>query len=126
MSSNFRPRSQKVTRIVSANVGDGADRNIAGTAPPPEALVAEVKQEDVPIYGDFVGTLDGSVNANIQARAQGYLTSQNYKEGGEVKQGDLLFQIDPHPFEAALAQPKAALAQAAAAAKIDEKINPLE
>jgi multidrug efflux pump subunit AcrA (membrane-fusion protein) len=58
--------------------------------PPPDVLVSEVKQEDVSIYDDFVGTLDGSTNASIQARVQGYLTSQNYKEGGEVKKGDLL------------------------------------
>jgi membrane fusion protein (multidrug efflux system) len=88
----------------------------APPAPPPEVLVTEVRQEDVPIYDDFVGTLDGSVNASIQARVQGYLTSQNYKEGGEVKTGDLLFQIDPRPFEAALAQAKAASAQAEATA----------
>ena len=50
--------------------------------PPPEVLVTEVRQEDVPIYDDFVGSLDGSVNASIQARVQGYLTSQNYEEGG--------------------------------------------
>lgn len=73
-----------------------------------------VKQEDVPIFDEFVGTLDGSVNASIQARVQGYLTSQNYKEGTAVKKGDLLFQIDPRPFDAALAQAKAALAQAEA------------
>ena len=90
---------------------------MAPPAPPPDVLVTEVRQEDVPIYDDFVGTLEGSVNASIQARVQGYLTSQNYKEGGEVKKGDLLFQIDPRPFEAALAQAKAALAQAEAAAR---------
>ena len=76
-----------------------------------------MRPEDVAIYDDFVGTLDGSVNASIQARVQGYLTSQNYKEGGEVKTGDLLFQIDPRPFAAALAQAKGALAQTEAAAR---------
>lgn len=76
----------------------------------------------MPIYDDFVGTLDGSVNVSIQARVQGYLTSQNYKEGGVVKTGDLLFQIDPRPFEAALAQAKAALAQSEAAARQAEMI----
>lgn len=80
-------------------------------------LVTEVRAEDVAIYDDFVGTLDGAANASIQARVQGYLTSQNYREGGEVKTGDLLFQIDRRPFEAALAQAKAALAQAEAAAR---------
>lgn len=89
-------------------------RKAAGPPAPPEVLVTDVKQEDVPIFDEFVGTLDGSVNASIQARVQGYLTSQNYKEGTAVKKGDLLFQIDPRPFEAALAQAKAALAQAEA------------
>ena len=95
----------------------GCRRKTSPTPPTPEVLVTEVAQEDVPIYDDFVGTLDGSVNASIQARVQGYLTPQNYKEGGEVKKGDQLFQIDPRPFEAALAQAKAALAQAEAAAR---------
>ena len=89
---------------------------------PPDVLVTEVKQEDVPIVDDFVSTLDGSVNASIQARVQGYLTSQDYKEGTEVKKGDLLFKIDPRPFEAALAQAKAALAQAEAAARQAELV----
>ncbi|HMG03904.1 MAG TPA: efflux RND transporter periplasmic adaptor subunit [Chthoniobacterales bacterium] len=89
-------------------------RKAPGPPPAPEVLVTEVTQEDVPILDDFVSTLDGSVNASIQARVQGYLTSQNYKEGTAVKKGDLLFQIDPRPFEAALAQAKAALAQAEA------------
>lgn len=94
----------------------GCGRKASPPTPPPEVLVTEVLQEDVPIYDDFVGTLDGSVNANIQARVQGYLTSQNYKEGGAVKTGDLLFQIDPRQFEVAQAQAKAALAQAEAGA----------
>ena len=95
----------------------GCGKKTPPPAPPPEVLVTEVGAEDVSIYDDFVGTLDGSANASIQARVQGYLTSQNYKEGGEVKTGDLLFQIDARPFEAALAQAKAALAQAEASAR---------
>jgi membrane fusion protein (multidrug efflux system) len=95
----------------------GCGRKAPPPAPPLEVLVTEVKQEDVPIQDDFVGTLDGSVKANIQARVSGYLTSQNYKEGGEVKKGDLLFQMDPRPSEAALAQSEAALAQAQAVAR---------
>ncbi len=63
----------------------------------PEVLITQVQQKDVPIYDDFVSTLDGSVNASIQARVQGYLTSQTYKEGAEVKKDALLFQIDPRP-----------------------------
>ncbi|MEY2520704.1 MAG: rane fusion protein multidrug efflux system [Verrucomicrobiota bacterium] len=89
-------------------------RDAAPKSAPVEVLVTEVKQEDVPLVDEFVSTLDGSVNASIQARVQGYLTSQNYKEGTAVKKGDLLFRIDRRPFEAALAQAKAALAQAEA------------
>ncbi len=84
----------------------------ASQAPPTEVLVTDVKQRGVPILDESVSTLDGSVNASIQARAQGYLTSENYKEGTAVKKGDLLIQIDPHLLQAALAQ-----AQAGARAK---------
>src|SRR3954451_6861417 len=85
--------------------------------PPPDVLVTEVKQHDAPIYNEYVGQLDASVNATIEARVQGYLISQNYKEGQLVKKGDVLFEIDRRPFEAALAQAKAALLQAEASAK---------
>jgi membrane fusion protein (multidrug efflux system) len=84
---------------------------------PPEVEVIEVKQQDVPIYHEYVGTLDGLVNADIQARVSGYLVSQNYQEASVVKKGDLLFQIDPRPFEAALAKARASLAQAQASQK---------
>jgi RND family efflux transporter MFP subunit len=92
-------------------------RKVAAPPPPPEVLVTEVKQQDVPIYNEYVGQLDASVNATIEARVQGYLVSQNYKEGQLVKKGDVLFQIDRRPFEAALAQAKAAFLQADASAK---------
>lgn len=82
--------------------------------PPPEVLVTEVKQQDVPIHNEFVGTLQGSVNASIQARVSGNLIEQHYKEGSVVEKGDLLFTIDPRPFKAALAKAKAALAEAQA------------
>lgn len=85
--------------------------------PPPDVLVTEVKQRDVPIYNEYVGQLDASVNATIQSRVQGYLISQNYKEGQPVKKDDVLFEIDRRPFEAALAQAKAAFLQADASAK---------
>ena len=85
--------------------------------PPPDVLVTEVKQQDVPIYNEYVGQLDASVNATIQSRVQGYLVSQNYKEGQLVKKDDVLFEIDRRPFQAALAQAKAAYLQADASAK---------
>ena len=82
--------------------------------PPPDVMVMDVIQKDVPIYGDWIGTLDGLVNARINAQVSGYLISQNYKEGGLVHKGDLLFKIDSRPFQAALNNAKGQLAQAEA------------
>jgi RND family efflux transporter MFP subunit len=76
--------------------------------------VVQVEQKDVPIYGQWIGTLDGFVNAGVRAQVTGYLLRQEYKEGSLVKEGQLLFQIDPRPFKAALDQAKAQLAQAKA------------
>jgi len=73
--------------------------------------VADVEQRDVPIYGEWIGTLDGLVDADVKAQVTGYLLEQAYVEGSFVKKGQLLFQIDPRPFEAALDQAKAQLAQ---------------
>ena len=77
----------------------------------PEVLVTTVVPRDVPRVLERVATLDGFINANINAQVQGYLISRDYKEGSVVKKGDLLFQIDPRPFEAALAQAKGTLAK---------------
>jgi membrane fusion protein (multidrug efflux system) len=90
------------------------DQPSAGPPPPPEVLVAEVTQRDVPVTEEWVGSLDGSANVQIHARVQGYLVKQDYKEGMVVKAGDPLFEIDPRPFEAALAQANADLAKAQA------------
>jgi membrane fusion protein, multidrug efflux system len=79
--------------------------------PPPTVIVATVTPRDVPIVKEGVATLDGFINANINAQVQGYIISRDYKEGSVVKKGDLLFQIDPRPFEASLAQAKANLAK---------------
>jgi membrane fusion protein, multidrug efflux system len=74
-------------------------------APPPlKALVLTVTPRDVPIYQKWIGTLDGYPNAQIRAQVTGYLLKQDYVEGGPVKKGDLLFEIDPRPFQAALDQ----------------------
>jgi RND family efflux transporter MFP subunit len=81
---------------------------------PPEVLVTDVVQQDVPIVREWIGSLDGSVNADIRARVSGYLISQNYKEGSLVSKGDLLFQIDPSTYEAVVEQSKSAVAQAEA------------
>ena len=86
--------------------------NVSSTPPPPTVLVTSVTQKDVPIYGDWVATLDGYVNANIQPQVSGYLIKQNYQEGSFVHKGDILFEIDPRTFQAALDQAKGQLAQA--------------
>ena len=78
----------------------------------PDVQVLQVQQEDVPIYGEWIGTLDGLVNADVRAQVTGYLLKQGYEEGRFVKQGQLLFQIDPRPFQAALNQTEGQLAQA--------------
>lgn len=80
----------------------------------PDVQVLQVQQEDVPIYGEFIGTLDGLVNADVRAQVTGYLLKQGYEEGRFVKRGQLLFQIDPRPFQAALDQAQGQLAQAKA------------
>jgi membrane fusion protein (multidrug efflux system) len=77
-------------------------------------MVAQVEQKDVPMYGEWIGTLDGFVNADVKAQVTGYLIRQNYQEGGLVGKGQLLFEIDPHPFEAALDQAEGQLAEATA------------
>src|SRR6516162_4311128 len=77
----------------------------------PEVLVTTVQPRDVPRVLERVATLDGFINANINAQVQGYIVSRDYQEGSIVKTGDLLFQIDSRPFEAALAQAKGTLAK---------------
>jgi len=81
---------------------------------PPDVEVAPVEQKDVPIYGEWIGTLDGMVNADVKAQVTGYLLAQAYKEGSFVKDGQVLFEIDPRPFQAALGQAEGQLAQAKA------------
>ena len=86
----------------------------AGKPPVVDVEVVQVEQKDIPIYGEWIGTLDGLVDADVKAQVTGYLLKQAYTEGAFVKQGQLLFQIDPRPFQAALDQAKAQLAQAQA------------
>ena len=82
--------------------------------PSPEVEIASVIQKDVPIYSEWVATLDGYVNAQIQPQVTGYVIRQTYKEGSFVRKGQILFQIDPRPFQALLDQANAQLAQAQA------------
>jgi membrane fusion protein (multidrug efflux system) len=86
----------------------------AAPPPAPEVRVAIVLQEDVPVYGEWVATLDGYVNAQIRPQVSGYIVAQNYKEGSLVHRGEVLFEIDPRPFQAALDRAAGDLAQAQA------------
>jgi RND family efflux transporter MFP subunit len=88
--------------------------NAAGGPPPQEVEVAAVAQKDIPIEHEWIGTLDGMVNADIKAQATGYLLTQNYTEGSFVHKGQLLFEIDPRPLEAAEEQAQGQLAQSQA------------
>lgn len=98
----------------------GCKKSAHAAPPPPEVEVAQVETRDVPVYGEWIGTLTGQVNANIRAQVTGYLLTRNYKEGSYVRKGQLLFQIDPRPFQAALDQAKGQLALAQAQLVQDE------
>jgi membrane fusion protein (multidrug efflux system) len=98
--------------LLTASAGC-SKRSSGATAPVvPDVEVVQVQQKDVPIYNEWIGTLEGLVNADIKAQVSGYLLEQAYKEGSFVKKGDLLFQIDPRPFQAVLDQAQGQLAQA--------------
>jgi len=92
--------------------GCGKMSKAAAKQEPLEVQVTEVRQRDVPIYKEWIGTLDGFVNADIKAQVSGYLLKQNYTEGSFVRKGQLLFEIDPRPFQASLEQSQGQLAQA--------------
>ena len=98
--------------LIYLSFATGCSRKPAEVAPnAPEVLVTTVTPRDVPRVLERVATLDGFINANINAQVQGYIVSRDYQEGSVVKKGDLLFQIDPRPFEASLAQAKGTLAR---------------
>jgi RND family efflux transporter MFP subunit len=100
------------TVLVFGSLLFGCSRKAPQAGPAaPEVLVTTVQPRDVPRVLERVATLDGFINANINAQVQGYIVSRDYQEGSLVKKGDLLFQIDPRPFEAALAQAKGTLAK---------------
>ena len=93
----------------------GCNKSQATTAMPvPEVEVATVEQRDVPVHSEWVATLDGYVNAQMQPQVSGYIIKQNYKEGSLVHKGEVLFEIDPRPFQATLDRAKGDLAQAQA------------
>jgi RND family efflux transporter MFP subunit len=92
-------------------LGAGCKPVAPTAAPAPKVFVLTVAPRDVPIYQQWIGTLDGYPNAQIRAQVLGYLVKQDYQEGSRVKQGDLLFEIDPRPFQAVLDQALAKLEQ---------------
>src|SRR5438034_2415672 len=98
-----------VVALAAAFAGCGDRSGAAAPPPPPVVRVTPVIERDVPITFEYVGTLVGFINAQIRARVSGHLVSQNYKEGSLVKSGDLLFQVDPRPFQAAADQADARL-----------------
>jgi RND family efflux transporter MFP subunit len=92
--------------------GCSATASAPGGFPPAAVEVVPVEQKDMPTYREWIGTLDGYVNAPIKAQVNGYLLRQNYIEGSFVVKGQLLFEIDPRPFQAAVDQSEGQLAQA--------------
>jgi membrane fusion protein (multidrug efflux system) len=129
------PYALAVLTAMSFTTTSCSNQTSGATTPAPlDVEVVNVEQRDVPIYSEWIGTLDGLVNADIKAQVTGYLLEQAYQEGSFVKKGQLLFQIDPRPFQAALdlaqgqqaqsegqlAQARAELAQAEAQVAVQE------
>src|SRR6266446_3534097 len=114
---NFFPTLWGLGLVVFTLLSSGGcgNKNVsAAAAPPPIVQIVEVMHRDVPVYHEYLATLDGYVNAQIQPQVSGYLIKQNYLEGAVVGKNQVLFKIDPRPFEAVLDQAKAQLAQAEA------------
>jgi membrane fusion protein (multidrug efflux system) len=102
-----------VLAFMAAATGCSKSKPAAQGAPPPAQVeVVQVEQRDVPIHAEWIGALDGMVNADIKAQVSGYLLRQRYTEGSFVRKGQLLFEIDPRPFEAALNQAQGRLSEA--------------
>jgi len=118
---SFHPSVYAVQRATSLFLASGLlfaagckKSSVAGVPPPLEVGVATAEQRDVPIDGEWVGNLDGFVNAQIQPQVSGYLIRQDYREGQQVHKGQVLFEIDERSFQAALDQALGQLAQARA------------
>jgi membrane fusion protein (multidrug efflux system) len=104
-----------VGALILAVLQTGCEKkNVHAETPVPDVQVAPVVQQDVPLYTECISTLDGYVNAQIQPQVTGYLLKQNYSEGKVARKGEVLFEIDPRPFEAAVAQNEGQVAQAQA------------
>jgi len=106
--------------ILGVTVSRSAAKPSTQTPSLPVVEVALVEQKDVPINGEWIGTLTGQVNADVKGQVTGYLLTRNYKEGSFVRKGQILFEIDHRPFQAALDQARGQLAQAQAQLSQDE------
>ena len=120
MTLTFSPYAAARHRFVHAAAGlagallllaAGCDKQQAAPPAPPVVQVVSVAQRDVPIYMEWIGSLDGDVNAVIRPQVTGYLIKQNYREGDLVKKGQALFEIDPRTFQAAVEEAKGLRAQ---------------
>jgi RND family efflux transporter MFP subunit len=102
--------------LIGLIIGAIRPKQVSGapSGAPLDVEVVEVEQKEIPIYGEWIGTLDGFTNADVRAQVTGYILRQGYQEGAFVKKGQLLFEIDPRPFQAALDQTEGQLAQAKA------------
>jgi membrane fusion protein (multidrug efflux system) len=102
--------------VIGLIIGAIYPKRVSGAQPgsPPDVEVIQVEQKDVPVFGEWIGTLDGFTNADVRAQVTGYIMRQAYQEGAFVKKGQLLFEIDPRPFQAVLDQAEGQLAQAKA------------
>ena len=110
---NVPTKTLRIAAALMLLITSGCSRKAEQVAPAtPEVLATIVVPKDVPVSKEGVATLEGFITANINAQVQGYIISRDYKEGSLVKKGDLLFQIDPRPFEATLDQAKGNLAVA--------------
>src|SRR6266481_3864742 len=116
--SMTRGKFRMPTAVLTLALGilvSGCNKSQATTATPvPEVEVTTVETRDVPVYSEWVATLDGYVNAEIRPQVSGYIIKQDYTEGSLVRKGQVLFEIDPRPFKAALDRAKGDLAQAQA------------
>ena len=102
--------------VIGLIIGALRPKEVSGapSGTPLDVEVVQVEQKEIPIYGEWIGTLDGFTNADVRAQVTGYILRQGYQEGAFVKKGQLLFEIDPRPFQAALDQAEGQLAQARA------------
>jgi RND family efflux transporter MFP subunit len=114
MIGRFELTAALACTVVGLALTGCQEQKAATTMPPPDVVVTPVVQKDVPIYNEWVATLDGFDNAQIQPQVTGYIIAQTYREGSPVKKGQVLFEIDPRPFQAVLDQAKAQLSQSQA------------